>query len=136
MTKAKRPPIHMIDSEADALADMAYSAKDRLPQASELLVTEIERAKIYSVDRIPADVVTMGSTVEYVDEASGAIRTVQLVYPGDADLDAGRLSIMTPMGAGLIGLREGQTIAWPDRDGQERDLRIVKVRQAERTRPE
>src|SRR5690606_12340481 len=81
MTKAKRPPIHMIDSEADALADMAYSAKDRLPQASELLVTEIERAKIYSVDRIPADVVTMGSTVEYVDEASGAIRTVQLVYP-------------------------------------------------------
>lgn len=129
MTKAKRPPIHMIDTEADALADMAYGARDRLPQASELLTAEIDRAKIYSAAKIPADVVTMGATVEYLDEASGVTRTVQLVYPGDADVEAGRISILTPMGAGLIGLREGQTIGWPDREGHERNLTILKVSQ-------
>jgi len=120
----------MIDTEADALFDMADSAKDRLPQASELLAAEIDRARIYDAAHIPADVITMGSTVEYLDEANGTARTVQLVYPKDADLEAGRLSILTPMGAGLIGLREGQTIRWPDRDGHERNVTIVKVRQS------
>ena len=37
---------------------------------------------------------------------------------------------MTPVGAGLIGLREGQSILWPDRDGRERELAIIRVRQA------
>ena len=126
---AKRPPIHMIDSQADMIADLAYNAEARLPQVSALLIEEIDRAKIYAADKIPADVVTMGATVEFVDEHSGADRTVQLVLPGEADIAAGRVSILTPVGAGLIGMREGQTITWPDRDGQERQLRIVKVAQ-------
>ena len=125
----KRPPIHMIDSQADMIADLAYNAEARLPQVSALLIEEIDRAKIYAADKIPADVVTMGATVEFVDEHSGADRTVQLVLPGEADIAAGRVSILTPVGAGLIGMREGQTITWPDRDGQERQLRIVKVAQ-------
>ena len=126
---AKRPPIHMIDAQADMIADLAYNAEARLPQVSALLIEEIDRAKIYAADKIPADVVTMGATVEFVDEHSGADRTVQLVLPGEADIAAGRVSILTPVGAGLIGMREGQTITWPDRDGQERQLRIVKVAQ-------
>ena len=126
---AKRPPIHMIDSEADMIADLAYNAEARLPQVSALLIEEIDRAKICAADKIPADVVTMGATVEFVDEHSGADRTVQLVLPGEADIAAGRVSILTPVGAGLIGMREGHTITWPDRDGHERQLRIVKVAQ-------
>jgi regulator of nucleoside diphosphate kinase len=50
-------------------------------------------------------------------QASGADRTVELVYPRDADISAGRVSILTPVGAGVIGLRTGQSILWPDRDG-------------------
>ncbi len=127
----KRPPIHMIESEADTLTNLAIGAEERLPQVSELLLEEIGRARIYKAGQIPADVVTMHATVEFVDEASGTSRTVQLVYPRDADIAAGRISIMTPVGAGLIGLREGQSIRWPDREGQERTLSIVKVTQAE-----
>jgi len=52
---------------------------------------------------------------------------VQLVYPADADIDAGKVSILTPVGAGLIGLRAGQAIAWPDRDGRARTLRVLGV---------
>ncbi|MCW5620154.1 MAG: nucleoside diphosphate kinase regulator [Burkholderiales bacterium] len=128
----KRPPIHMIDSEADALTNLAIGIQASLPQVSDMLLGEIARATIYEAGRIPSDVVTMHATVEFTDEASGASRTVQLVYPKTADISAGRISILTPVGAGLIGLREGQSILWPDREGHERRLTIVKVTQAHR----
>jgi len=129
---ARRPPIHMIDAEADALTDLAIGVEDRLPQVSALLLDEIARANVHTAARIPADVVTMHATVEFVDEASGVSRSVELVYPKEADISAGRVSILTPVGAGLIGLREGQSILWPDRDGHERKLTIVKVGHAPR----
>ena len=129
-TAPKRPPIHMIDTEADTLADLAVGVQDRLRQVSELLLEEISRATIHRADRIPGNVVTMNAEVEFVDEASGATRIVQLVYPRQADIAANRISILTPVGAGLIGLRDGQSILWPDREGNERRLTIVKVRQA------
>lgn len=128
-TAPKRPPIHMIDTEADILTDLAIGAQERLPQVSELLFEEIARAKVHSAGRISMDVVTMNAQVEFVDEASGATRIVQLVYPRHADIAANRISILTPIGAGLIGLREGQSILWPDRVGHERKLTIVKVHQ-------
>jgi regulator of nucleoside diphosphate kinase len=132
-TKAsRRPPIHMIDTEADALTDLAMAAEDRLPQVSELLLNEIARATTHTAQRIPANVVTMHATVRFIDEASGKEYTYQLAYPGEADISAGRISILTPVGAGLIGLREGQSILWPDREGHERELKIVEVAQAGR----
>lgn len=130
MTKprtVKRPAIHMIEEEADAITGLAISVEDRLPQVADLLMDEISRAKTYPKAKIPADVVTMNATVAFVDEASGAERTVELVYPKDADISAGRISILTPIGAGLIGLRAGQAIHWPARDGKERWLRIISV---------
>ena len=122
-----RPPIHMIDSEADALAALAIGARQRLPQVSALLLAEIDRAMIHRPDDVPPDAVVMNARVEFRDEASGDRRTVQLVYPGQADIALGRISILTPVGAGLIGLREGQSISWPDREGRERMLTVVTV---------
>lgn len=108
------------------------AAEDRVPQVSELLLNEIGRAKLHGADRIPGNVVTMYATVRFVDEAGGKESTYQLVYPAEADISAGRISILTPVGAGLLGLREGQSILWPDREGKERELRIVEVSQAAR----
>jgi regulator of nucleoside diphosphate kinase len=132
MKASRRPPIHMIDTEADALSTLAMATEDRLPQVSELLLNEIGRARLHSADRIPGNVVTMRATVRFVDEATSRESTYQLVYPGEADISAGRISILTPVGAGLIGLHEGQSILWPDREGHERALRIVEVSQAVR----
>lgn len=126
--RSKRPPIHMIDSEADLLGDLALAATERSPQVSAMLLDEMTRAKFYSRERIPADVVVMGATVEFHD-AHGSTRSVKLVFPKDADISDGRISILTPVGAGLIGLREGHSILWPDREGHERELTIVRVRQ-------
>jgi regulator of nucleoside diphosphate kinase len=133
-TKATtRPPIHMIEEEADQLSDLALSMKERNPQVSELLLRETSRAKLHAAEDVPSDVVTMGSFVEFVDEGNGTSRTVQLVFPPEADISAGRISILTPVGAGLIGLREGQSILWPDRDGHIRRLTINKVMQRDRS---
>lgn len=119
------PPVHMIDTEADALADLATRAKN----VGALLMREIDRATIHRADDIPSDVVTMHSRIDFIDEASGAQRTVELVYPGEADIASDRISVLTPVGAGLIGLREGYSISWPDRDGRERKLKVVNVTQ-------
>lgn len=129
----RRPPIQMIDIEADALAELAMKVEERSPQVSELLLNEITRATLHPAKRIPADVVTMHATVRFIDEASGKDSKYQLVYPHEADISAGRISILTPVGAGLIGLRAGQSILWPDRDGHERELKIIEVAHADST---
>ncbi len=124
---AKRPPITLIEEEADALTELAINLRDRNPNVSRLLLEEIDRADVVTASAIPADVVTMGCTVEFVDQKNGDRREVRLVYPKDADIEQGKLSILTPVGAGLIGLRTGQSISWPDRSGEERLLTIEKV---------
>jgi regulator of nucleoside diphosphate kinase len=126
-----RPQIHMIDTEAERLSELALNIETAMPQVSDLLLRETTRAKLHRAAHMPADVVTMGTQVEFRDEASGVTRTVTLAWPQDADIAAGRISILTPIGAGLIGLREGQQILWPDRDGRERNLTIMRVSQPE-----
>lgn len=133
MTKKKSgaamPLIRMIDSEADALTELTLQNQRDSISFHELLLDEIDRAAICDRADIPPDVVTMGSNVTFLDEKSGAQRTVRLVYPADADIAAGRMSILTPVGAGLIGLSVGQSINWPDRGGIEHRLTIVAVEQ-------
>jgi regulator of nucleoside diphosphate kinase len=77
--------------------------------------------------RVPDSVVAMNSTVEFLDDAHGETRTVQLVYPGEADIAVNKVSVLSPVGAGLLGLKAGQSIQWPDRDGRLRALRVLKV---------
>jgi regulator of nucleoside diphosphate kinase len=121
-----RPPIIISETDADRLYLLAERAADR----AAALLEELERARVSPDRRVPADVVGMNSTVDFVDEARGEPRTVQLVYPADADIEAGKVSVLTPVGAALIGLREGQSIRWPDREGRARELRVLKVRRA------
>ena len=122
-----RPRIILAESEAERLSTLATQMEQSSPLAAELLLDEIERAEVRPDADVPATVVRMGSHVEFLDEAHDSRRTVQLVWPSEADIGAGRISILTPVGAGLIGLAEGAVILWPDRAGQERSLRILKV---------
>ena len=75
---------------------------------------------------MPANVVRMGSTVTFKSD-DGHTRTLKLVYPVDESLDEHRISVMTPVGAALIGLAEGQSISWTARDGKHHQLTVTKV---------
>ena len=129
----EKPIIHVIDTQADALYELAMSIEERSPDVAGKLCEELDRANVVAAEDLPHDVVTMQSEVEFVDERSCDRRKVQLVWPRDANLDQNRLSVLTLVGAGLIGMQAGSAINWPDRYGKERCLRIVDVRQPERT---
>lgn len=120
-----RPAIYLTPLECDALSDLAVSAQHKHPTTSAMLLAELTRAELS--ERLPDQTVVMNSRIDFIDEGSGTRRTVQLVYPADADIAAGRISILTPVGAGLIGMTAGHSISWPTRDGQDRVLRIVSV---------
>lgn len=124
---ADRPAIHLTPIACDALFELALGAAQRHPQSSALLLAELERAELCEPGNLPDQTVEMNSQIEFIDEGTGTSRVVQLVYPGDADIAAGRVSILTPVGAGLIGISAGSSIRWPDRHGHDRTLRIVRV---------
>jgi len=125
---ADRPAIHLVAVECDLLEALALSAERKHPQSSAMLLAELDRAKVCEPGELPAHTVTMNSEIEFVDEGTGAHRSVQLVYPPDADIAAGRVSVLTPVGAGLIGMTAGASIRWPTREGHDRILRIVSVK--------
>ncbi len=127
VTAADRPPIHLTASECDALSNLALRAEHKHPLSSAMLLAELDRAELCEPGDLPAQTVVMNSRIEFVDEATGTRRTVQLVYPRDADIAAGRVSVLTPIGAGLIGMTAGHSIRWPDREGHDRLLRIEGV---------
>ena len=70
----------------------------------------------------------MGSIVEFRNGA-GEHRRIELVFPGEADITKGRISILTPIGAALIGLSVGQSIGLTARDGRPQELTVLKVEQ-------
>ena len=123
------PPIVLAEAEADILADLAIAARERSPLVAGLLLQEIERASTAGTGKVPRDVVRMMSRVDFVDEDSAERHSVELVYPKDADTDLHRISVLTPIGAALIGMRCGEAIEWVDLRGARRRLRIVEVAQ-------
>jgi regulator of nucleoside diphosphate kinase len=86
---------------------------------------EMDRAKVIPSESLPLGIVRMGSTVEF--ESAGQRRRVTVVFPGDADISQGKISILTPVGAALIGLSEGQSIMWMTRDGRSQQLTVLDV---------
>ena len=124
-----RPPIHLLASESDMVASLALQIEHRSPVVAAMLLEEIERAELHNPETLPESAVSMGSNVDFVDEKTSQLRKVQLVLPAEANIAEGRISILTPMGAALYGLTEGQSIDWPDLEGHHRRIRILRVRQ-------
>jgi regulator of nucleoside diphosphate kinase len=124
-----RPPIHLLAAESDLVANLALQAEHRNPLVAAMLLEEIERAELHEAETLPDEAVTLGSEVDFIDEKTAQLRTVELVLPAAANIALGRISILTPMGAALYGLMAGQSIDWPDLDGRLRRIRIMRVRQ-------
>ncbi|MCC7548928.1 MAG: nucleoside diphosphate kinase regulator [Burkholderiales bacterium] len=88
------------------------------------LEEELDRATIVPSAAVPATVVTMHSRVRYLDESTGERRDVEIVYPEQADVAAGKISVLAPVGTALLGLSVGQPIDWRFPDGRTRRLRV------------
>jgi regulator of nucleoside diphosphate kinase len=82
------------------------------PPTLSVLERETERAVLVKPEAVPASVVTMNSQVEVVDVDTQERRCVTLVFPSLAGIDAGRVSVLAPLGTALLGSREGSLIEW------------------------
>lgn len=92
----------------------------------ERLEDEIAQARVVKPEEVPPDVVTIRSRVRARDVRTGAELVFSIVYPREADADQNRISVLAPLGAGLLGYRVGDTIDWPVPAGV-RSLRIEEV---------
>lgn len=122
------PPIMMSGIDVDRLDRLVTAAAEKHPDTAEFLSREISRATIVPSTIVPPGLVTMGAKVEFRDDTTGQSRAVTLVYPHEADVEAGKLSILTPVGAALIGLSVGQSIEWQTPTGGWRSLTVLRVR--------
>lgn len=124
MTRATNlPPISVTTADFDRLRTLSQASS----HAGEFLAREIDRARLIEPEAATADLVTMNTRVRYRDDVTGQERTVVLVYPADSDISAGRVSVLTPIGAALIGLSTGQSIEWESPTGGVRSLTVLQV---------
>jgi regulator of nucleoside diphosphate kinase len=117
------PPISVVTTDFDRLRLLAQAPTD----AAKFLAREIERAHLIEPEEAGERLVTMNTRVRYRDDVTGQERTVTLVYPGEADISAGRVSVLTPVGAALIGMTAGQSMEWESPSGGLRSLTVLAV---------
>ena len=120
-----RPKLIIDERLYPRLLALAERARERLPELADRLLEEIERADLRS--DLPPDVVTLGSEVTY--RHGDRTDTVHIVAPEEADIDRRRISVLTPVGAALLGLRVGQRINWEMPDKRAAVLEVIAVRQ-------
>lgn len=126
IANSRKPSIVIGKTDHERLNNIALAAADRFPEISDSLLLELERARVVADALVPGNVVRMGSMVEFETD-TGDGRTVTLVFPGDADISEGRISVLTPIGTALLGLTAGQTIDWTTRDDRQHKLTVLAV---------
>ena len=114
-------------SKLSAVRSRSAAIASRITTADGLLQQELDRAKVCKAADLPKTAVGLNRWLHYADERHPEVRRVQLVLPREADIDAGRVSILSHVGAGLIGLKEGESISWPDPSGETRKLTAVLI---------
>jgi len=125
--QTRLPTIALSARDADRLRHLAEVAADRYPETAEFLAREIERAEIRSADQSMPNIVAMQSEVTFNDDIGGQSRTVTLVYPEEADVGANKISVLTPIGAALIGMPVGESIEFQTPAGGWRSLTVTRV---------
>ncbi|HNY66377.1 MAG TPA: nucleoside diphosphate kinase regulator [Deltaproteobacteria bacterium] len=86
----------------------------------ESLEEELENAEIVSPEDMPPDVVTMNSKVVLRDVRTSERMTYTLVFPKDANIDSGAISVLAPIGTAILGYAKGDIIEWPVPSGVRR----------------
>ncbi len=115
--------LHISENEVHYLRTLALALDDDI--VSCLLLRKLRLATVLPTEEIEAETVAMNSHVEFTNDGS-APQSRQLVHPSPHQPDDG-LSIATLLGAGLIGMRAGQAILWPNEKGSFCDLYVSRV---------
>ena len=125
-----RPPIAIDANHFARLFALSSMTSEPMTEVCEYLREELDRAHVLPAEKLRPDIVSLGSQVEFRDEQTGKVQEIILVYPLDADIACRRVSVLTPVGAALLGLSVNQTISFHTRSGERRELTVLRVSRA------
>jgi regulator of nucleoside diphosphate kinase len=125
---AQLPQLQLARSDYLELGDLAtqHRARARSP-ALTFLERELSRARVVDDRTIPANVATLRSQVVFHDAETGRDWVVTLGHPEDFVSREDAISVLSPLGAALIGLSEGQSIDFQTADEKSRRVALVRV---------
>jgi regulator of nucleoside diphosphate kinase len=126
---AAKPRITLTATDHQKLSALADAAAHTMPDVAAELADELDRAQVLPKGKQRPDAVHMGCEVDFRDDITGRVQSVTLVYPNEADISKGRISVLTPIGTALIGLPVGQSIDWTTRTGESKRLTVLGVRE-------
>lgn len=112
--------IYITDFDQKRLQKLIDEEKEFNPNRKDRfrnLEQELDRAQVVLSTKIPCDVVTMNSKVLLRNVDSGEEMTYSLVFPVDADLTEGKISVLAPVGTAILGYRVGDVVDWKIPDG-------------------
>ena len=121
------PPIAIPMRDYRRLSALIDGAGRAPTPVLDFLAQELSRAEVVEDDACSPHVVRIGSLVLYRDWVNGRYRTVRVVWPLEADLTRDRVSVLSPVGAALLGMSPGQSISWPALVGEPRTLTVMSV---------
>ena len=84
------------------------------------LAGELEHGTLVDSKDVAPTVVTMNSRVQLCDLDTGEVSEYTLVFPKDADIENGKISVMSPIGTAILGYSVGDTIEWAVPAGRRR----------------
>ena len=123
----KESTIQITEVDLARLRKLIDAARDRGVDSNtpymNKLEDELDRANIVDPKEIAMDAITMRSKVRLKDLESRKEMIYSLVFPNEADVDEGRISVLAPVGTAMIGYRVGDIIEWEVPSG----LRRLKV---------
>jgi len=122
-------PIYITEFDLQRLQKLIQESQYTNYRKSSYLDTlkkELDRAKIVAPAMIPPNVITMNSRVVLKDIESGEEETYTLVFPEDADIEKNKVSVLAPIGTGMIGYEVGDVFDWPVPSGF-RNLKVMKI---------
>jgi regulator of nucleoside diphosphate kinase len=121
--------IHVTSQDKQRLEDLLAEVEVSNPRKQgdlKALVEELHRAVIVEPKDVPGDVITMNSRAEIRDLESGETVAFTLVFPAEANIDEEKISILAPIGAGMLGYRVNDKFEWKVPEGIRR-MKVTKV---------
>jgi regulator of nucleoside diphosphate kinase len=126
---AARRPIQITTRDKRLLEELIAECEALRTEPSSYLNAlgeELKRAMVVDPEDVPADVITMNSRAEMLDLGTGETVTLTLVFPSEANIDQEKISVLAPIGAGMLGYRPGDEFTWQVPGGIRR-MKVTKI---------
>ncbi|CAN7289974.1 GreA/GreB family elongation factor [Phenylobacterium sp. LjRoot164] len=125
MTTTELPPIYATSEDYERLTALGDKLRPTDGPGVHLLLAELARLQVAAPDAEPF--ARLGVRVRYLNAQSQRIKTARLVMPKDEKLHESSVTVTSPMGAALLGLKAGCEFDWRDTGGSRRRVTVLEV---------